>query len=123
MLGVNARPRILPGTSAQPTGGVPTSYAPGSMQGPNKANAPTDMGIKVTLVIFAVLYVIWAKFAEHERVSQSVQPKNIMPNLWNLGVIGLAAALGLTLVNYLAVKGAAHGVPGAKYVSTFLSAV
>lgn len=86
-----------------------------------QANAGMDHRV-VTVVILLVVYAVWAFVAMHQRVRESVQPRNIAINVYNLVLITLTVVLGLALTKIALAKMALLHVPGAQAVLDIVDA-
>lgn len=110
------------------TGGASAAVLPGTGAGTNAYSAPSSSGqfgiaTVVLLIIFGVLYVVWALVERHERVSKAIEPKALALNLRNLAAILLPVVFGIPLLKVGAAKYKAWGLPYGDIVSNYFGAL
>lgn len=108
------------------TGGPTFVPAPGSSGiggGSSSSSSTLGLGPMVLLLVFAVLYLVWAVIERHERVQDAVQPKALALNLRNLAAIVLPILFAIPLLKVGAAKYKAMGGPWGDVIVSYVGAL
>lgn len=107
------------------TGGPTFIPTPGASAASNGSSGSKTFGIApmVLLLVFAVLYLLWAVVERHERLQSAIQPKALALNMRNLIAIILPVIFAIPLLKVGAAKYKALGGPFGDTIVSYFGAL
>lgn len=106
-----------------PSAAVAPGFASTAPAAPRPSSGTSSLAPAILVVVFGVLYLIWAVVERHEKVQTVVQPHAVALNARNLIAILLPVVFGVPLLKIAAAKYKAWGLPGGDTIVAYMGSV